>query len=217
MGSHAWWFSGLCRSSADWDMAVLGKLRLAQLLESYTGWVEALPAEWGLSPGCVDCPISVVASLSAIRTVYSRSLEHNVLPNISVAVEAVTGGIKHERQREREYNKRTSNFRAIGGFGVCVPHWCPSQTYPKNAWNASGNVIDKYSSNPRTIGAVGVRVLWKHTAQCIHSVCSTHLQVHTHSHVSQLFAMYTLPYSVNSVCSVSHQGFAPMCSSSLNE
>ena len=35
----------------------------------------------------------------------------------------------------------TSNFRTIGGVGVCVPHWCPSETYHENAWNAFENVI----------------------------------------------------------------------------
>ena len=45
----------------------------------------------------------------------------------------------------------TSNSRTIGGVGVCVPHWCPSETYPENAWKSFGNVIGHGSSNFRAM------------------------------------------------------------------
>ena len=51
-------------------MSVLAVLRLVQLWESYIGSVEAVLAEWGLSPpGCVDCPVPVIASLAALQSV----------------------------------------------------------------------------------------------------------------------------------------------------
>ena len=64
----------------------------------------------------------------------------------------------------------TSNFRTIGGVGVCVPHWCPSETYHENAWNAFENVIGHGTSNFRAIVGIGFRVPRKPPK--MHGMCS---------------------------------------------
>ena len=69
-------------------MAVLAVLGLVQLWESYTGSVEAVLAEWGLSPpGCVYCPVPVIASLASLQSVKTDKIMFSLhlLPGATLA------------------------------------------------------------------------------------------------------------------------------------
>ena len=56
------------------------------------------------------------------------------------------------------------------GLDFCVPHWCPSETYHENAWNAFENVIGHGTSNFRVIRGIGFRVPRKPTPK-MHGMC----------------------------------------------